>query len=622
MAVFIAFDGESIGSKYILLGDSLGNYLWNDTGLSTEECLVFLTHYREGVRVFYGMRYDVNMIVSDLDKNQRTMFFKGVEVNYKDFKIQMIGNRIFKIRYKKRLYTYYDVIGFYQTSFINALQSVNISCDDIILWGKQARNTFDVSQREAIIKYNRRECELLVQMMKSLDEAFVSLNIKLRSWHGAGALADAVISKLSFVQKNLESYEALPTKLFESAFYGARIELLKLGYVESVSVYDINSAYPYAISKLPDLTGKWYHEKRMINDEDVIGIHEVEFDLRDWQWNENAIRHCGLLPYRAKDGYISMPRTGRGWYWTHEVKHAIRQCKKWGLGAINVKQSFVTKYHITDWSKIIPDFYHERRVYKRKNDGRQMPLKLFLNSCYGKFAQLVGKHRFHCGAWASFITSHCRTQLLQLTEHIPALKIIGFATDSIVLTEPILDNFVSSELGALEKKVYSDGNVFLMPGLVCYNYRGKQYERVRGYRFIDGLFNWHDCIDKLNVKRDESDMCESGECPVTVQMFITHRLADLHPVYEPYRCRVLSEYNEGWPNCKTIRPFRNTKRDYDFLYTSRPYLYRLDETLWDSKIPLYQRGYFDDGTHSSFTQSRIAVDEITRQAQQILEQEL
>ena len=48
------------------------------------------------------------------------------------------------------------------------------------------------------------------------------------------------------------------------SYYGGRFEILKRGFIGKGYLYDINSAYPYALTQIPDLSkGKWIKQKRI-----------------------------------------------------------------------------------------------------------------------------------------------------------------------------------------------------------------------------------------------------------------------------------------------------------------------------------------------------------------------
>src|ERR1035437_6456887 len=64
---FVAYDGEGWDTKYVLLANSIGESISNPEGLSSKECLDFLSqrYTPPAYRVFFSFGYDVNHIIAD-----------------------------------------------------------------------------------------------------------------------------------------------------------------------------------------------------------------------------------------------------------------------------------------------------------------------------------------------------------------------------------------------------------------------------------------------------------------------------------------------------------------------------------------------------------------------------
>lgn len=586
MTEFLAFDGEAIDGKYVLLGSSEGVYTYRTGGLTTTDILEFLTIPSKKVRVFYGMGYDTNMLMYGIPKETRIKFFHGERVFYSGYSLQLMGKKILKIWYRGHLFTYYDVRGFWQGSFMTAMESMHLPIPAIIEWGKSQRGLFNDTHIPHMIEYNKQECVLLTMMLDSLNLSLQELEIKLRSWHGSGAIASYVLRKNKWILPHVNAID-MPEP-FECAYYGGRIELLQVGYQPHVYMYDINSAYPAAICKLPALDGRWTYAEGGIPRRHT-GVSLVEWDVSVWSIRNPTL--AGIFPWRAKDGYIQFGARGRGWYWQHEIEAARNLVKLHG-GTLKLIRSYHTPYSLTPFRDLIPPIYALRQKYKSENDGRQLPLKLELNSMYGKFAQRVGKNPFQCIAWAGFITSYCRARLLDLIFGLDPKDIIGFATDSIALRKPLLDQHLSTNLGGLSKETYTQGNFFLLPGLAVYDTASsKPKNRVRGYSFAD-TFTWEDMFTQIHA---------TGSASVQVKIFITNLLADRSEAYAPYRC----QFVVGERGLKTVNPYDNFKRNYDFHHIDNPWMQgRLDQRTWGSKIPMFYRKQTSDLiTESNYKQS-------------------
>ncbi len=84
------------------------------------------------------------------------------------------------------------------------------------------------------------------------------------------------------------------------SFYGVRFESIKKGFIGECFLYDINSAYPYALTQLPDITdGKWLESTR-INPKAALGFFHIRADISE------SIK-IAPFPFRTKNKRIVYP---------------------------------------------------------------------------------------------------------------------------------------------------------------------------------------------------------------------------------------------------------------------------------------------------------------------------
>jgi hypothetical protein len=174
---------------------------------------------------------------------------------------------------------------------------------------------------------------------------------------------------------------AVQFERYKPYFFGGRVECFKAGYGnDNFKVADKNSAYPDAMSK---------------GEHPLSPVGVVLNDI------PSGIEQClisilgtseGALPYREIDGSLIFPRDKQerqyhvtGW----ELKKALE------LKLVRIKR--VTDVHWFDktqnFTGYIEHFYNERLTAKRKGDkAGDLFAKLFMNSCYGKFASDPSKY--------------------------------------------------------------------------------------------------------------------------------------------------------------------------------------------------------------------------------------
>ncbi len=502
MPEFIGLDGEGTtredGSHdYVLLAASTGSCVeqWESGGLSTRECFDYLlsvsANHHDAVFVGFSFGYDINMMLRDLPRSDLKRLHENNSVDWipeqgKRYWLKFIPNKWFELSYfeydtkrkqwpkAKAKIKVWDVFGFFQMSFIRALEDwkVGAASQEFIADMKLRRGKFDASDADEIKRYCFEEVKYLVEMCHLLQESMDDAGIECKQYHGAGAIANALLrqhnAKDFILQK--PANEMLWDAILRS-YFGGRIETFVAGFVpDAVYDYDINSAYPNAIRKLPDIaSAKWARTMRY--------DPSREYALWRVSWALAPGENIAPFPWRDAGGNIYYIPAGQGWYHAPEVRAAINA----GF-AITVHEGITcTPLDDSQPFKWVEEIYYERQQAKARGDKREKVLKLGLNSLYGKFAQAVsGKNRagpFQCFFYAGYITSYCRSMLLAAAMQKPD-GILAFATDGILSLNQ-LDLDFGKDLGQWENKtVIDDGLLFVQPGLVVSKY--ESFVRTRG----------------------------------------------------------------------------------------------------------------------------------------------
>lgn len=207
--------------------------------LEMDECIKFLFEHGwdEGrgasrVCVGFALGYDINMIFKYASEEiQRAVFtegatypiiedigwYKGDKTNeaanyprqilarYLPRKILILTEQ-FLVNSKKgnpywrqtRKVKIYDAWGFFQMSFEKALKDWGFKVPKVITRGKKARDEFNTWSVQDVINYNRSELEMLIPLMELLESKCEQVGIRLKSWHGAGAIANCLLDGWGF----------------------------------------------------------------------------------------------------------------------------------------------------------------------------------------------------------------------------------------------------------------------------------------------------------------------------------------------------------------------------------------------------------------------------------------
>ncbi len=496
-----ALDGEGRNGNYVLLQDSDGNQI-KGVSLTIRQVLEFL-FTPDRTCVWYAGGYDWNMLFRDSPKEEQILLFKDKEhkIMIDDYEIELFPKKILRIKdtVSHETSVHYDVLGFFQCSFVKALEQWKLPIPDIITRGKLERDNFGSWTDSEVEKYNLAECKLLVQMMEKFQLALDKVGYgNLSGYHGAGAIAAKMLDNfkaLSFMEKPATNTFRL--KIL-AAYYGGRIELFKRAEYAPVYNYDINSAYPAATRELPNLVGgKW----NSVKGDDAL---KYDFGIVDVSWTRRNCDIMGPFPYRGNNtsglgnGAIAFPITfatsGSGTYHLVEIKAAVKK-DLWnikigrGLALENGYQKpFETHINL---------IMKERLRLKHEKDFAHIPLKLGANSFYGKFAQR-NKDKREYGhyanyTYAGFITAWTRAELMTYSK--PDALIL-LATDGIYSTEP-LNCPLGPNLGQWEYEPYSAGR-FILPGIYALTDETHSWKnpivKTRGYPKMDFDYVYSACV--------------------------------------------------------------------------------------------------------------------------------
>ena len=495
---------------YALLSASDGSELYAPEGrLTTPQCLDFLCDIaiknRHAIIVCFGGSYDtiqmlgygierseVALLLSDnqwLPNGKKRRPYLDKTFGSYDYRIECRPRKSLTIkRWRKGSNKYdkrnrptravmWDVWGFFQDSFVGVMKKWIPDSPDFLFIRdmKGARNVFDRSEIDTIKEYNQAELRCLVQIMDKLREAISNLGLKVARWDGSGALAAAIYAKHNIKECKNET----PQAVFDAAriaYSGGHIESCKVGRHDgTIHHYDISSAYPTYIARLPDLSrGKWSHR--------VGSAGNRDFGLILVRWEFNHGNPFYPLFYRDDDASIVYPRCGRGWFWAPEYRAALEYALKFGFVKFAVEQAweFVPYDEHANPFSFVKEYYDRRQqLVDEQNrtgilNGEEKVIKLGLNSLYGKMCQQVGEQydaetgdvippAYFQLEWAGYVTASTRAALMfAAIEHPHA--IINFATDGIFSLVP-LDLYCphSKELGAWEYAAH-DGITMVKAG--------------------------------------------------------------------------------------------------------------------------------------------------------------
>lgn len=531
---FVAYDGEGItlpdGSHiYVMFGDSKGGYIADVAGLTSARILAFLLErhaaYPDAIHCIYGGSYDFNMWLSNASQ--------GVVYNIYERDYSRFGEYLIQWRRGKSFYlkvangdavgvTIYDVISFFQCAFVKACDDYlgeEFTHRDVIVANKALRSGFTEADIPTMREYMGYELVNTVKLMNELRRRLNSAGLRPRRWDGPGAVAAALLAREGVKASLTRCPDDVQTAA-RHAYFGGRFEPVQYGAVyERAYEYDVNSAYPYALLSVPNLTrGQWVY------DDNPAPTDGTEFTLFHVRFHGADYRLPMPLPWRSSRGNVVYPGDGAfyGWYWSPDVYAAQEYVARYG-GSLDLRSAwrFVEDNPEDRPFAFIAELYHKRQVMKAAGDGAHVGIKLALNSLYGKLAQQVGARftdgegwripPFHQLEFAGYVTATCRSMVYRAA--IDDLsKVIAYETDALFTTEPLTVP-IGTGLGDWEATTF-DSLTYAQSGVYFGSVDGVEFAKTRGVNL--GTLT-RDMVERAMQRPDARD--RHAEAPLT--QFIT-----------------------------------------------------------------------------------------------------
>lgn len=460
---FRAWDGEGVEAgknrpqRYVLMAADDFPHLYREEGIPTAEALGWLVEHAAHARghsIGFGTSYDVNMILADLPAEEVVALYMEtdweVELDGQVWRLQWIPGKMFNVQAPDgRWSRSWDTFGFFQCSFVGALQRWGLEVPEYLLEMKAKRGTFAGGHEWELKAYSELECGLLVELMERVRTSLRSYGLSPRTWHGAGAIAGAALRTAGTRQHvGRDSRSPQVEELLLRAYYGGRTELFSQGEVPAASQYDVNSAYAAALRLLPDGRGKWRPVRSWAGGQwNPWGLWRVEWQIDDAQ------EVLTPFPFRQGRG-IFYPLEGEGWYHASEVRAALRLYP----GSIRIFNGYVFEPASTAQPfGFVEELYQLRNDLKAMDDPAATALKFGLASVWGKTSQATARDgrvpTYQDYFWAGACTALVRGWMLQLAA-LHRERLMQISTDGLLLAghqRSPLDKLCGPGLGQLRR---------------------------------------------------------------------------------------------------------------------------------------------------------------------------
>lgn len=458
--------------------------------------------YSDRIHIAYGFNYDVTMITVSMSDEKLRELKETHHTSWGKWHLEWMPSKWFRV-YDWRLKVgirIFDGMTFFQTTFVNACEMV-LGADDgrleRVRVGKAGRSHFDYSEMDTIRDYMFTELSLSDSLFKRLRENFLTACIRIRGWYGPGAVASALLTREGIKHDINRVLNPIVYDGSQRAYFGGRFESYYCGRLAGpIYSYDIRSAYPHALRKLPSLNRGIFLPYTKGGPLHDFALYYVQYSFKGPDSAKLGFPHP--FPFRDRQNRVFYPPFVIGWYWGVEVKAAME------VHDVEILDGWV---FVEDDSHhrpfaFINELYEQRAEWKRLPDknGAQLAAKLGLNSLYGKLAQRVGwdqktnlPPRWHQLEYAGYVTATCRAMLYRAMMQSPA-NIVAVETDGIYSRVP-LDLPLGEHLGEWEEEIY-DEIVYVQSGVYWTVKNGiVNKAKVRGFGV--GSFSYDDAMRAL-----------------------------------------------------------------------------------------------------------------------------
>jgi hypothetical protein len=480
---FVAWDGEGVNNEdpanedhpYSLFGSSLG-WRVKQYNLTTLDCLSLMLETElacpEAIHFGFAFGYDVNMILRQLPLPQLMMLRAQNRTRFQGFDLEYIPKKWFRVSYGRKGHRttvqLFDVFSFFAAGLGKVLRTYSVGTEEQLARidaGKGERPDFRYEHITTDIEpYWETELDLMVRLMDKFRKLLYDAGLFITSWHGPGAIASYLL-RTHHVEEIMDRGPSdAVLEAARSAYFGGRFQPFTAGYYEGpVYSADINSAYPYSHSRLPNLrTGKWEPilGRPGSNPADIrLGMYKIRYN---GQYSGKAMP----LPHRDKDGSVSFPSVTEGWFHAAEAGMVYNDPNAEFLEGLVFQDDGSSPFA---W---IEDIYEERlKVQDKYGKAAAAGFRLGPNSLYGQVAQRAGWERrkgppkWHQLEWAGAITSECRSLVYYVARTV-GNGLVSIDTDGVLSLRPFprLPNGIGRKLGQWHVTEYT-GMLYLQNGI-------------------------------------------------------------------------------------------------------------------------------------------------------------
>jgi hypothetical protein len=443
-----------------------------------EEVLDFITQkkYRASFFFLFNLSFDVNHILK-LTGNRELLKElytnkdpEGVRYDA-DTTLKYINRKLFKVCRKKHCVTFIDIATFYKGMSLNnaAKKYFGVAKDPIDGKKLGGERGYYETHRKEVLEYCQKDALLTLKLAQRMKDLIENCKMPKGKLSFRSPISSAKVAEI-YVHDNYK-YPKIPrgaVELFHyaanKAYHGGLFETFQRGVFEKkLYQYDINSAYPSEMQKLPHFANGRF-EKVTKPDSGELGWYFCKFNSEWIPFNDFSkpyhVEFCYGSLTNCEDKLINPKRkvypVGERFAWITKIEFEWLVKHKFPVTFIGGFEWFQKTSKYESPFAWIPEVYTYRQKIKDLGDPSEYALKIVLNGIYGKTAQFKkGMGRLTNFFYASYITAGTRLQVANVS-YAYVRNLIEIATDSVLLDRKI-SLPISKKLGEWSLDEYRRG---------------------------------------------------------------------------------------------------------------------------------------------------------------------
>ena len=482
----IGFDTEAYSNgQPFLYCTALGDSFEYD---EIPECL-FSAKYRSRHFVVYNIRYEIGALTYNLPLDKKVILKDENTVIHNGFKYSVIPGKFIRIADGVHAVSFSDLQPFFRSSLDNAARK-HLGERKLGLRTKKFTSKYVARFKNSIIKYCIRDAELTKKLgdllLKSLNRYDIYPS-DLYSPASVGFCYFKQQGKIIDVWHYWIRHRELLRMAWES-YSGGKFEAYARGKFSGY-IFDINSAYPYEMMNLIDITRARVSRTKKYQPAATYGLMRVYIPDMNDIFHPIAVKMKGVDMYPV--GSFNATITKAEYLFLRKHKVEVRILDAYWLFA---------DCKIYPYRKTILKLHKLKNQFAGKDDMMYNIAKLMLNSFYGKMCQKIldPKGRLRVSAawnpvYAAIITANVRIRLSDIQNKL-GRDCLAVHTDSIITSiKPDCLN-MGENIGDWKEEKAGSG-VIISTGI----YQIGDKTADRGYKTIKG-HSWLKTLKKMKHK--------------------------------------------------------------------------------------------------------------------------